>query len=315
MSDEKLKIIFIGGAARSGSTLLDRVLGEVEGFFSLGELALVWQEGFVKNMLCGCGKPFKSCNFWTAVVEEAFGGFDKVNPEYIVKLQCSVARTRYIPQLVFPALRSPKFQSMLSEYSDILGRLYRAAQRVSGSKVLVDSSKAPPHGFVLREIQDINLRVVHLIRDSRAVAYSRQRKKMNPAVHWKKAYMGRSSILRSCMDWNLSNLFMQVLYTSTPQYTAVVRYEDLVDKPRETVLKLLKELELDSSDVRFISGNTVELGVAHTASGNPMRFKQGQIEIHPDVEWKQKMPVLKRLIVTALTWPLLLKYGYFREVL
>ncbi|WP_420910932.1 sulfotransferase [Thermus thermophilus] len=38
MSQEKVKVVFIGGYGRSGSTLLDRMLGQVEGFVSVGEL-------------------------------------------------------------------------------------------------------------------------------------------------------------------------------------------------------------------------------------------------------------------------------------
>ena len=39
MSDDTApKVLFIGGYGRSGSTLLDRVLGSTDGFFSAGEL-------------------------------------------------------------------------------------------------------------------------------------------------------------------------------------------------------------------------------------------------------------------------------------
>jgi|Deesub1362A_J573_1020465.scaffolds.fasta_scaffold03662_5 hypothetical protein len=311
MDENKLKVIFIGGASRSGSTLLDRILGEIEGFFSLGELALIWEEGFAKNMLCGCGKPFKSCKFWRAVVEEAFGGFEEINPNKILELQRSVARIRYIPQLLFPPLRSSEFQSRLSGYAEILERLYTAVRKVANCDVLVDSSKAPPHGFVLREIKSIDLRIVHIIRDSRAVAYSRQRKKRNPAIHWKEAYMGTSSVLKSAIDWDLSNSFVRLLGSIISHYH-IIRYEDLAVQPRETILKLLKDLKIESLNLDFfVDERTVNLGPNHTASGNPMRFKHGKVEIRLDEEWKRKMLAYKRIAVTALTWPLLLRYGYF----
>jgi uncharacterized protein YndB with AHSA1/START domain len=45
-------------------------------------------------------------------------------------------------------------------------------------------------------------------------------------------------------------------------------------------------------------------------SGNPSRFKTGNIDLRPDEEWKVKMRGADKNVVTALTAPLLLKYGY-----
>ena len=48
-------------------------------------------------------------------------------------------------------------------------------------------------------------------------------------------------------------------------------------------------------------------------SGNPARFRTGSIELQPDEEWRVKMGGADKNVVTALTAPLLLKYGYLRE--
>src|SRR5438105_15565281 len=63
-------VLFIGGEGRSGSTLLDRMLGQLPGFFSTGELREVWNRGLIENLDCGCGLSFRSCSFWTAVGDE-----------------------------------------------------------------------------------------------------------------------------------------------------------------------------------------------------------------------------------------------------
>ena len=36
----RTKVLFIGGYGRSGSTLLDRLLGQIDGFVSVGEVRL-----------------------------------------------------------------------------------------------------------------------------------------------------------------------------------------------------------------------------------------------------------------------------------
>jgi len=310
VSKEKVKVVFIGGYGRSGSTLLDRLLGQVEGFFSVGELRHIWDRSFGENQLCGCGEPFRECAFWKAVVEEAFGGFEHVNLSEIKVLKHSVDRMRYVPRLMFPWLRSPGYRKAFSEYIEVLSRLYKAIRDVSGSEFIIDSTKDPSHGFVLSAMPDVELHVVHLVRDSRAVAYSWQRKKRRPEIHWKEEYMPRYSPLKSAWEWGLMNGVVQLLGYVVPGHYTLVRYEELVSQPRRTLHRLLVRLGIREPALGFISDRVIRLGVDHTVSGNPIRFQRGEIAVRPDTEWQHKMPTSQRLVVSALTWPLLLKYGY-----
>ncbi|MGI9157978.1 MAG: hypothetical protein ACR2FG_15330, partial [Marmoricola sp.] len=69
-------VVFIGGAGRSGSTLLGQLLGQLSGFAAVGEMA---SRFFAKNLelqYCGCGAPVPTCPFWTAVAQRGFGGWD-----------------------------------------------------------------------------------------------------------------------------------------------------------------------------------------------------------------------------------------------
>ncbi|MCS5697196.1 sulfotransferase [Desulfofundulus thermocisternus] len=308
MAENKIKIVFIGGAGRSGTTLLDRILGQVNGFFSLGEIHHMWERSFIENQLCGCGKPFKECEFWQAVVKEAFGGFEQVDAQHILRLQRSVARIRHTPQLVFPRLRSKEFRSSLREYIETLECLYGAIAKLSGCEVLIDSSKAPPHAFALSEMSNIDLSVIHLVRDSRAVVNSWQRKKRRPEIHWKVEYMPRLGLLKGTQEWILSNWLNGLLRNRVGLYK-VVEYDTLAERPKTTVSKILEWLCVKSANLDFfINENWVKLGIDHTVSGNPIRFKQGVMEIRPDREWMEKMPWFKKCLVTALTYSLLRGY-------
>jgi len=310
----KVKVVFVGGAARSGSTILDCVLGQIDGFFSVGEFRLIWEEGFVGNYLCGCGKSFRSCSFWNAVVEKVFGGFEKVVPSSLLTLWRSVDRIRNIPKLAFSAFRSSSFQSVYSEYLDILNRMYKAVYELSGCKIIVDSSKSLSHGLLLNSSKEIDLRVIHLVRDSRAVAFSMQRKKHNPAVTGAKgeAYMGRQGVLASARDWFLANSIASTFSKLFPYYT-LLRYEDFAEQPKKELERVFKSLKLNLPQINFfISDNTVKVGINHTVSGNPVRLHHGEIKLRPDVVWTQRMPTAQKLVVTLITWPLLFKYGYFK---
>lgn len=312
--DHRITVVYIGGPTRSGSTLLDRMLGQFRGVFSLGEMYYVWEKGIRRNELCGCGVPFKSCNFWQAVFQEAFGGMDQLNVEEIIQLRDSVQRRLRIPLLAFSSLRSERFRKQLEAYSEIVTRLYRSVSKVSGNTMLIDSSKKDYYGFFLNTLSDIKLYLVHLVRDSRAVAYSWKREKSAPQVNGNGAALPKIGVLRATRGWLLLNLLTHLLGPFVAQ-RRLLRYEDLVSNPVREMQSLVEWLRIETPRVdEIIRGNIINLERNHTVSGNPMRFTCGTVEIRPDVEWKLKFSKLESLTVLTLTWPLLMYHGYLSPV-
>jgi len=51
----------------------------------------------------------------------------------------------------------------------------------------------------------------------------------------------------------------------------------------------------------------LELDTKHTVSGNSMKFRRGNIQLRLDEEWKRNMKTSAARLVTAPTWPLLLR--------
>src|SRR4051812_44485747 len=165
------RVLYLGGCTRSGSTLVDRCLGEVRGYVSTGELGLITSHGVVDNRLCGCARPFRSCPFWTAVGARAFGSWDSADAEQLVHLHGEVDRHRHLLALAAPRI-FPRFAAKLNAYGRLLDRLYAAIAEVSGAEVVIDSTKAPAYAMILRRLPGIDLDVVQLVRDSRGTAYS-----------------------------------------------------------------------------------------------------------------------------------------------
>lgn len=89
-----------------------------------------------------------------------------------------------------------------------------------------------------------------------------------------------------------------------------VRYEDLVSEPTSTLEKVYTFLGERNKKSDFIHNNVIELDPNHTVSGNPIRFEKGHMEIRADNEWRKKMKKMDFNLVTLLTWPLLMNYGY-----
>jgi hypothetical protein len=307
------KVLYIGAIGRSGSTLMERLLGQLPGVCPIGEAVYLWQRGILEGNRCGCGEPFRRCPFWHDVGTAAFGGWEKTDARRVVQLRAAVDRTRFIPLLLAPTLR-PSFRWALDEYTSYCRRIYDAVGAVSGREVIIDSSKNASFAFCLRSCTTLDLRVVHAVRDSRAVAYSWTRRVRLPEAIVPR-YMPTMAPARAAGQWNYINSALQLL-ANTGIPTLRVRYEDLVRAP-EKVLALIAAfigLTVRTGQLGFVgadeAGAWADLSVAHTVSGNPMRFKTGRTRICLDDEWRTAMATKDRLTVTALTLPLLRHYGY-----
>ena len=305
---ERIPVLFIAGAARSGSTLLDRVVGMHDGFCSSGELMFIWQRSLRENQLCGCGAPFHECDFWSAVCEQAFGVQPgEVDEQIAESLKEAVDCKWRIPYMALPHLppRSPE----LLAYGGLVERLYGAIRSVSEARVIVDSSKDPRHGLMLSKLPHIELHVVHLVRDPRGVAFSWKRVRRRPEIHWQVQNMQIKQVWGSASRWTTHNLVAEMLAASAASYRRV-RYEDFVAEPVATLERVLAPYRWSAPADGKVSGREVMLEPAHTMSGNPMRFHVGGLKLRLDEEWRRAMPRRERLSVLATTWPLLGRYGY-----
>ena len=174
------RVVYVGGFGRSGSTLLDRVLAQIGGCVAVGELVHLPQRGLLDDERCGCGVAFSACPFWSEVGVAAFGpaGWASVDAEAIRRQQAALDRNRRIPAMVLP--RWGRGSAETEELGAWFGRVYAAVADVSGASVVVDSSKHASTAFLLRRAPGLDLRVVHLVRDSRGVAYSWSKRVQRP---------------------------------------------------------------------------------------------------------------------------------------
>ena len=305
-----MKILYIGGYSRSGSTLLLRLLGESPGLVPVGELFDVWNRSYAENQLCGCGLGFRECPFWREVTLQAYGVEPGDLPwaDYEARRQ-DVQGHKAIPRLWVPALRSRRYRHELASYASDLGSLYRAIFSVSKGRLVLDSSKVPQFAWILAEVPGIEVHLVHLVRDSRAAAFSWTRHKVRPEISWKVQAMDRHSVGRSALEWNLFNTMLGSNRKILTSYT-LVRYEDLVEDPSAELRKISRAVGEPIAGDDLLDQGDVHLSTAHTASGNPSRFTVGPIKIRRDDEWLQGLAPRDRLEVTALSLNGLRKYRY-----
>jgi hypothetical protein len=300
-------VCYLGAIGRSGSTLVSRVLGSLPGAVSVGELCWIWTYGVLRNRTCGCGQPFLECPFWTGVGQRAFGGWDGVDAGRANDLRRSVTRHRRTPELLVRPVG--RFAHDVDEYVGLLGPLYRAISAESGGAVVIDNSKQPEVALVARQARGVDLRVLHLVRRSHGVAYSWTKHVARADKDGRE--MLRKSPAKVCAGWLSDNaLFETMGRTGSPRL--LVRYEDFVSAPRDATRDIAAFLDLavTEEELPFEGPTSVRLATDHSVWGNPMRLQTGAIPLRPDEAWREGLSARDRRVVTALTWPGLLRYGY-----
>ncbi|SCL15414.1 Sulfotransferase family protein [Micromonospora rhizosphaerae] len=304
-----VRVLFVGGLGRSGSTLLELILAQHPDVCAVGEVVHLWERALGGDERCGCGERFTACDFWQRVGEHAFGGWAAVDRDEVLALKAEVDRTRHIPRLARGELSADQL-APVRRYADLYTRIYRAATEVTGAEVVVDSSKHASLAFALRWAPDLDLRVVHLVRDSRAVAYSWAKQVRRPEVVDSEAYMPTFSPFTVSGLWTAQNAAFHLLAARVPLVR--LRYEDFTADPRGTVARVRRFAGLvDTPDaLRVLDEPAVPLVRAHSIAGNPLRFSAGPLKVRQDNVWRENLPPRSRAVVSAATLPLRLRYGY-----
>ena len=268
----------------------------------VGELRYLWQRGLVEGRLCGCGQPVPQCEFWRRVLDST-GGTPTTR---MVELLHGLERSDEVLQAF---RRHPVARASLREAADELGRLYGAIAKTSGARIIVDSSKPPTWGHLIRMTHAVDLYVLHIVRDPRACAFSQQRLKI-AADRPDGALMRRQPPWKAALTWDLWNLAADHLAREDPSRYLQVRYEDLAAAPHEWLAKIGDLVGLgDERSTADASGGGVELPVSHTVAGNPIRLDR-RVIVRPDTEWTTEMRPRDRRTVEILTAPVALRYRY-----
>ena len=300
------QVLFIGGSGRSGTTILSRAIGQIPGYVAVGEVREIWRERLGQNRLCGCGAAFLECPFWEAVGEAAFGGWSQVDRDDAEAMVGSLTWLDAVRHLRSGATHAGMFPPSTAA---LLARLYEGISTVADGATVVDTSKGPPYGVALGTVPGIEVRAVHVIRDSRGIAHSWAKEVPAPYTPGHAVRTHKLTAVSSTR-WIVHNVVMEML--SRRGRHARARYESFVHDPRGELVRIMRDLgqPIDASELDFVGDGALHLSVDHTVAGNPNRHSTGDIPLRLDAAWQTSLPALVRFQVTALTWPLLLRYGY-----
>ena len=303
----KIKVLYIAGTGRNGSTLLERILGQIDVFFSVGEIHNIWERGVIQDQLCGCGARHSHCDLWKKIHQNAYGQINTEKAKKWYDIQRKSTKLRRVFSHI--ANHNRKSDIDLNEYLNTLDKLYCSVALSTNCEVIVDSSKSPMYLALLRLLPSLDVYTLHVVRDPRAVTYSW----LNPKPSndpYAPALMGIMQTWTSIQVWNIWNILIEYFGRKGTGNYLFLRYEDFVAQPSLHLDKIQEFLGLKGKSNPLNDSGTISVNKTHTISGNPVRFETGAIKILEDRRWRDEMKNKDKAMVTALSFPLMLRYRY-----
>ncbi|RLJ16420.1 hypothetical protein DJ030_16860 [bacterium endosymbiont of Escarpia laminata] len=305
LENGKIKLVYLLAASHSGSTLTAMLLNSHPDTHTTGELK-VTALGDIDRYRCSCQALIKECPFWNKVnkrmadkgyqfeIARAGTDFRGIGSSYVKRLLRPLFRGGMLEFVRDTALMlNPTWRR---DYPKVLKRnedLIHSVAEVSGKRVIVDSSKIGLRLKFIKRIESIDLKVVRVNRDGRAVALTY----MDPAgfadatnPELRGGGMGGDrredmvSMQEAARRWLRSNEEADAIAASLSTDQLVqIKYEDLCADPDKVLDEVFTFIGVDP-DKRVKNFRSVE----HHVIGNGMRLDD-RSEISLDERWKERL--------------------------
>ncbi|MED5329883.1 MAG: sulfotransferase [Planctomycetota bacterium] len=272
-----MKVFYLVGDSRSGSTLLQHLLALQEGVHALGEvrrMGAMAQSGEP----CACGETLLACPYWTQIAKDLGVEVEQIVTEIPrEKENWRGGFFREIASLKMGRLSPPGLQPRSARaVADQCAGIYRATSEKSGDGVLVDSSKDPDHFLHLMARLPGLIKPVFLLRDGRGIVWSRMQR---AGVEVDQAINGFLWMCR-LISW---------ARRAVPASARLdVRYEDVCQDPEAEVARILEESGVLKGDVLVDLKRLPK--ERHDLGGSPSFLKKRPSKIALDERWRTEMP-------------------------
>ncbi|MDK1491927.1 sulfotransferase [Sinorhizobium sp. 7-81] len=306
MPSQSTRIVYIAGYGRSGSTLLDIALGQHPAVVGAGEITSLTRHVWSHNEYCACGHPIRDCAVWSTVLQEWSKGWDST----LMSEYCALQQKFEGLPMFMKVFCGVGLGKQFAPYALHTKRLFDAMLSCSGRQMIVDSSKLPGRAMALAQIPGIDMRVIHLVRDGRGVAWSLLKGYERDEKSGLQKEIKPKSVFRTALRWSIVNLAVEYLLRKLgPQKVMRVRYEDFASNPVEVMQEIGTFLELDLTEIGSTLQSGRPIGPGHQVAGNRLRMN-GSIALNKDEAWRTRMPAGQQVSFQRLGGWMLRRYGY-----
>lgn len=296
------KVVFVAGAARSGSTLLGEILGAQPRVLDAGEVALFWRDA-ARGNTCACGVPLTACELWGGALSDLQSSLGLDPSEYaaLAATRAQLARTTR-PARLRALLRDGSVATTAEKrLIEATSALYEAALKRAGADVLVDTSKTLPSLLFHGLTPERPVELIHLVRDARAVAASTVRSRAVARGNAESLPPG-GGLGTSIARWLWANATTRIGARRLGS-VQTVQYDTLMGDPEGVVRRLCGAAGVEF-DPATLADRTLRMPhTSHAAVGNPRRGAT-VTELVLDERWRTELTTTQQRVVRSATWPL-----------
>jgi hypothetical protein len=271
--EEKPKVVYIMGTARSGSTILGVTLDNCEGIFYGGELG-----GWIERSGRSSYEGSERTGLWNTVLERVNGGAELFDKDVRGALERSSAALRLD--------RWPARRRLRGRWQRLTESLYRTIAQETGAGHIVDTSSHPLRAHELQRLDGVELHLIYLVRDPHGVVASFTtpgQAKYSDSIFITNAYI------------SLTNLLAAWVFLRQPRARRLfLRHEDFVADPEGVLREILRGI---GSDAEIPDLGSLQTGRAF--QGNIL-LRKGQVSLkgRPDEPPRRLLTTLMQL-----PWP------------
>jgi len=308
-----IRVVYVMGAGRSGSTVLDTILGNHPAVFSTGEMVHIYRDEALHRANCSCGKPRDACGVWSEVRacwSELTGLKSMGQHQPLLRKFTRVSRLGLLQWFrLNPRNGSQQFQDCLAQTQ----ATYQAIAAVTGRRVIVESSKNPLRARLLCLTPGLDVRLVHLVRDVRGVAWSRRKALEQSRDAGVPHDMRPTPITAAAVYWQVMNELSERVRSAFPERPAArIHYEEFVADPGRILADIGCIAGVDYSDVAAKLAAGEPFAPGHLYAGNRVRTG-GPIRLRCDTEWTSRLTSSQQRLLWLLCGHRLRHYGYLRH--
>lgn len=296
------RVLYIGGAARSGTTLLSEIVGAQPGVVNTGELSLFWRAAD-RDGHCACGEPLSSCELWGPALDtlRAVHGVRREDFGDLSRTRADLTHTSRLQRLLKLRTRPDAMTAAERRLVEATTALMDIVLSASNGLLLVDSSKTLGSLLFHQLCGPVDLRLVHLVRDPRAVVAStiRSRGVRRGNVEW---LPPGGSVVTGVVRWLWANATMAACSRSIESQMRL-DYESLMRDPETASRNVCRFAGIGFAAESVRDRRLTLSSTSHAAVGNPGRGGQTQA-LREDQRWRTELSPASLRVVTVSTWPL-----------
>jgi hypothetical protein len=261
-----MKVVYIAGYGRSGSTVLDILLGNHSKIAGVGEVTYLLEDYAERNRPCSCGMPYRECGFWKDLFLNGFP------PPELTRLLRKVEKLSFVPRLLLAFITSKDRGSYRAYQERLFGHI--AAQ--TGKPFVVDSSKSARkvagRFLALNRLGGQDVYVVHLVRDGWATMESLTVTGSNWALEGR-SHSAKWPGLRAAFGWVCTNVWTSMLGKFlVPNRYQRLFYEEFVADPATVIRRIGGFCGFDPEELIAHIDRNDYFQVGHMVGGNRIRL-------------------------------------------